>query len=153
MIHTQDPYLAQYVFEKQKDPTAPIVWKRFEKRMVDKVDTIVELAQGHRETVTNLKDWEILGKLLEFFATEWPEEFYDFKTQMADIRQSRNADGYSATREIKYVIALPPRFERMIKSIFPFQQFDKKFVNKMARKFPVFKVGGVNNSGNGRLMI
>jgi hypothetical protein len=152
-LTTVDPYMAHYVHEKEANPNASIVWKTYQKKMVDKVDRIVELAHGYRDTVNTLKDWEVVGELLKFFAEEWPHEFNSFKEQIPDIRSSRRADGYSSTREIKYVAALPPRFERMIKSIFPSQQFDKKFIYKLIRKFPVFKVGGVNNLSKGSIII
>lgn len=152
-IQTLDPYMAHYVFEKQKDPNAPIVWRRFQKKMVDQVDHIVELARGNRETVTTESDWVIVGELLKFFAENWKEEFEDFKAQIPDIRRSRNNNGMSASGEIKFVAVLPPRFERIIKSIFPFQQFDKKFISKLIMKFPVFRVGGVDNMSKGRSII
>jgi hypothetical protein len=152
-IQTLDPYLSAYIYEKSENPDAPIVWRQFEKRMVDKVDRIVELSKGHRESIVSNNDWEVMGELLKFFAEEWPEEFEPFKKQMSDIRSSRRADGYSQTREIRFVAALPPRFERIIKAVFPFQSFDKKFVNKLARKFPVFKVGGEGNMSKGTVII
>lgn len=145
--------MAHYVHEKRTNPDSRIVWKSYEKSLVDKVDHIVELAHGHRENVINLKDWEVVGELLKFFAEEWPQEFEDFKRSIPKIRESRRADGYSESREIKYVAALPPRFERMIKSIFPGQEFDKKFIYKLIKKFPVFKVGGINNMSKGGVIL
>lgn len=153
MIQTVDPYLSHYVYEKDSNPNAPIVWRQFKKKHVDIIDHIVEISRGEREDVKTIKDWEVVGELLKFFAEEWPHEFNPFKQQMAEIRNSRRAGGYSETREIRYVAALPPRFERMIKAIFPNQQFDKKFVNKLANKFSVFRVAGVNNMSQGRVII
>lgn len=152
-VATIDPYLAHYVYEKDTNPNAPIVWRQYRKSLVDKVDHIVELARGNRETIATLKDWEIVGEILKFFAEEWPDEFNSFKASIPDIRSSRRADGYSESREVKYIAALPPRFERMIKSIFPSQQFDKKFIYKLIRKFPVFRVAGVSNMSKGGIII
>lgn len=152
-IQTLDPYLGVYVYEKNTNPKAPLVWKRFKKKHVDSVDRLVELTRGNRETVTSLKDWEIVGEILKFFAEEWPDEFVSFKSSIPEIRSSRRSDGYSESREIRYLAALPPRFERMIKWAFPLQQFDKKFTNKLIKKFPVFKVAGVNNMSKGKSII
>lgn len=142
MIHTQDPYLAHYVFEKSKDPDAPIVWRRFEKRLVDQVDHLVELSRGNRDSIKTEDDWKVLGEILKFFANEWPHEFEQFKSTIPDIRATRRDGGMSSTKEIKYVAALPPRFEKLIKAVFPFQSFDKKFIYRLIRRFPVFRVGG-----------
>lgn len=152
-ITTLDPYMAHYVYEKQKDPKAPIVWRRFKKKMVDRVDHIVELAAGNREAVVTQKDWEILGEILKFYAEEWPDDFNSFRESVKEIRRTRRADGYSKSREIKHVASLPPRFERMIKSIFPMQQYDKKFITKLVRKFPVFRVGGEGNMSTGTVIL
>jgi hypothetical protein len=46
---------------------------------------------------------------------------------------------------MKYVGALPNRLERLIKVIFPYQHWNKEFVNKLVKRFKIFKVGGENN--------
>jgi hypothetical protein len=153
MVDTLDPYLAHYVYVKQNDPKAPIVWRQFRQKDVKRVDRIVEMAQGNRDAVTSQKDWEILGELLKFFSEEWPDEFNSFKASIPDIRSSRREGGYGEKHQVMYLAALPPRFERMIKSIFPSQQFDKKFIYRLIRKFPIFRIAGVNNMSKGRAII
>ena len=140
-----DPYVQHYIFEKETNPDAKLVWKRFERQVVDAVDRIVELAHGQRDAVITMNDWSVVEELVKFWAGQWPNEYQDFKTTIPDIRGTRNAGGYSKSKEIKYVGANPPRLEKMIKAIFPSQSWDKKFVNKLVKRFPLFKVGGEQN--------
>lgn len=148
-----DPYLDHYAYELATDPKAKIVFKQYEKKLVDRTDHIIQMAQGERDEVKSAKDWEIIGELVKFFADEFSDEWDEFVKSLPDIRSSRNEGGYSSTREIKYLGALPQRLIKMIKVIFPFQQFDKKFMYKLIRKFPVFQVGGVGNLSKGRSII
>lgn len=140
-----DPYLSAYVYEKQTNPSAPIVWRQFEKSAVEDVDHLVELAQGSRQTVTTDKDWQVVEEILKFYYRRWPYEYNEFVNSVKEIRETRKKSGYSSSKEILYVGALPPRFERIVKTIFPLQQFNKKFIWKMVRKFKIFKVGGEGN--------
>lgn len=149
-IQTPDPLLSAYVYEKMTDPNANIVWKQYEKRLVDRTNRIIELAHGERDVVKSQSDWDVVGELLNFWYEEYPNEYQEFRGSITEIRRSRNADGYSSSREIKFVGALPPRFMKMIKVIFPFQQFDKSFVNKLVKRIPMLKVGGVDNLSKGR---
>jgi hypothetical protein len=152
-LETVDPYLDHYIYEKTADPTANIVWKQFQKHLVDRTNRIVELARGNRDVIKSSSDWTVLEELVKFWGEEFPQEYQEFKASIPDIRSSRNAGGYSKTKEIKYLGALPPRLIKMIRVIFPFQQFDKAFMYKLIRKFPLFKVGGVNNLSKGSVII
>jgi hypothetical protein len=152
-IQTQDPLLSAYVYEKMTDPNANIVWKQYEKRLVDRTNRIIELAHGERDVVKSQSDWDVVNELIKFWYEEYPQEYDEFKSSIVATRRSRNDGGYSSSRETKYVGALPPRFMKMIKVIFPFQQFDKSFVNKLIKRFPMFKVGGVDNMSKGRSII
>ena len=117
------------------------------------VDKLLELSHGNRDVVKTEKDWEVVFALLRFFHDRWPDEFNDFKSQIPDIRGSRRAGGKSAEGNLMYVGALPPRFIRLIRTIFPLQQFDKKFIWKIVKKIPLFKVAGVNNLSKGTIII
>lgn len=152
-LTTLDPYLPHYVYEKQRNPKADLVWKKFQKKHVDAVDRIVELARGNRDKVKGQKDWDIVEEIVNLFANTWKEEFDQFKATIPDIRSTRRAGGYSASREIKYIGAMPGRLIKLIKAIFPDQQFDKSFMDKFIKKFPLFMVGGSSNLGKGRIII
>ncbi len=148
-----DPHLATYIYEKVTHPEHKLYWKAYKKRQVDMANRIVELAHGERDVVKSQGDWEIVGELLKFFIQEWPKEFEEFRRIIPDIRGSRREGGYSDSREIKYVGALPVRFMKMIKVIFPFQQFDKQFVNRLVKRIPLLKVGGEGNMSKGGIII
>lgn len=138
-----DPYIGLYKAEKLMNPQTKIMLRQFERSLVEEVDSIVELAHGERDAVTTESDWKVFEELMKFWAKRWPEEYYEFKEVVKDIRETRNDGGYSASKEIRYVGALPSqRFMKMVKAIFPMQQWDKKFTSKFVKRFPLFKVGG-----------
>ncbi len=140
-----DKYLEFYKAHKIMNPEQKLYWAAFKKSDVEFVDKITELAKKANPIITNTRDWDILREIFDYFTRRWPSEWQEFKGVIDDIRHTRRAGGYSATKGIKYVAALPPRFERIIKKIFPNQQFNREFVNTLARKMSIFKVGGEKN--------
>lgn len=148
MIHKLDQYIDLYRVEKMMNPTAVIVAKQFQKRIVSAVDRIVELSHGERDFIKSDSDWKVVGEIIKFFANEWPNEWIEFKNAMGDIKQIKG-EGMSRSRGIMHVGSIPPRLMKMIKIIFPAQQWDKKFTSKFVRRFPLFKVGEINY-GNSR---
>lgn len=141
MIYKPDQYIDLYALEKANNPDARIVLKSYQRRIVDAVDRIVELAHGQRDEVKSESDWVIVEELLKFFAKQWPNEWSEFKSAIPDIR-SLKGEGYSQSREILHVGSVPPRFMKLMKAIFPKQQWNKNFTSKFVKRFPLFKVGG-----------
>jgi len=137
-----DPFLAVYKYEKMEHPEKKLWWLAVKEKDVDDVDKLVELSHGNRETVERPQDWVILEELLKFFINRWPEEFTEFKKTVPQIRASRRKGGYTQNKEMMYLASLPPRFERLIKAVFPRQQFDKDFIYKLIRRYKVFSIGG-----------
>lgn len=135
-----DPYLSHYIYEKETNPNSQIVLRQYERRIVERIDAIVELAHGERDIISTASDWKVFEELLKFFASEWPDEFNEFQSTMKDIREIKG-EGYSRSREIKHVGSFPPKLMRITKAIFPSQQWDKKFTSKLVRRFPLFRVG------------
>lgn len=144
-ITRTDPYMSLYAFEKTQNPEQKFMMRAFRERDVQDVDKLVELSRGNRETVKTDKDWQILNELIVFYITRWPNEWTEFRSTMPDIRQTRGKGGYSSTKEILYLAALPFRLERLIKTIFPYQQYNKKFMYEFCRRFKAFQVAGVQN--------
>ena len=143
IIHKPDNHLATYILEKQMYPEAKILLRAYKRDVVESVDSIIELAHGQRDYVKSDSDWKVVEALLKFWSNKWPFEYREFKQSISDIRETRNDGGYSESKEIKYIGALPSqRFMKMIKAIFPAQQWDKNFTQKFVNKFPLFKVGG-----------
>lgn len=139
-----DPYESAYQAQKLMDPSFTFELKPFKKRDVNAVDSLIKEI-GPRETVTSESDWQALEKVVKFYIERWPNDFKEFADSIPSIRQSRNAGGYSDSKEIRYVAALPYKLERLIKNFFPLQQYDKDFVYKLASRIKLLKIGGEQN--------
>lgn len=140
-----DPYMEFYAAHKVMNPEDRLMLRAFRVQDVEDVDKLVQLSRGKRETVKTESDWHVLSELIVFYIQRWPQEWMEFRNTMPDIRKSRNARGYSKSKEIKYVASIPLRLERLIKAIFPMNQFNKKFSYEFIRRFKVFQVGGEQN--------
>lgn len=135
-----DQYLDHYIYEKATNPDAQLVVKSFQREVVDAVDRIVELAHGERDVVKSDNDWRIVEEIIKFYSQRWPNEWYTFRSSIGDIKQIKG-EGMSRTREIKHVGSIPPRLMKLMKVIFPQQQWNKDFTSKFVKRFPLFKVG------------
>lgn len=144
-IDKVDNYMPLYAYEKATNPDKVMIMRAFRQKDVEDVDRLVELSKGNRETVKTDEDWNVLANIIVFYIQRWPNEWMEFRNSMPDIRQTRKSGGYSGSKEIKYLAALPFRLERLIKVIFPHNQFNKSFSNKFIKKFKVFQVGGIQN--------
>jgi hypothetical protein len=140
-----DKYQTLYDFEQANNPDAMIGHAIFRKADVEAVDRLLELSRGNRETVKTDDDWNVLANIIVFYIQRWPEEWAEFRSSMPEIRGTRNAGGYSKTKEMVYLASLPFRLERLIKTIFPNQQYDKKFMYKFIKRFRIFQVAGEGN--------
>jgi hypothetical protein len=121
--------------------------RAFRQKDVADVDYLVRISRGVREIVETSKDWGIVAKLFEFWTRRWPNEWVEYLKTIKDIRATRaNKQGLSKSRGIKYVGALPVRFQRLIQAVFPLQQFDKEFVNKLTNNIQIVKVGEKNDT-------
>lgn len=141
---TIDPYVKLYEFEKATKPHLAMVWRQYQQRDVNFVDKLVHLSRG-RQTVSTESDWKALEEVIKYYSQRWPEEWREFERTVEDIRLSRSSGGYSQSKEIKYTASIPARLERMIKIAFPHQQFDKKFIAGLVKRYKIFKVGGEKN--------
>lgn len=141
-MDTIDPYMAMAQYEKMENPQKRIMLRAFRRRDVMDVDRLIEISKGDRDTVRTDSDWRVIEELCKFFASRWPDEAKEFRDAIPDIRSTRASGGYNKNKEIRYVGAIPPRLMRLIKIIFPYQQYDKIFVNKLVKKIPILEVGG-----------
>lgn len=145
IMYIVSPTHAVYKFEKLKDPSFQYEVRGIARTDFEFVEMLEQLTRG-ASTIDNSRHWEIVKEIFEFLYSRFPEEFVEFKDQMQAIRQTRlNAKGYSKSKEIQYVGALPFRFERMIKKCFPDQQFNKEFIWKLVRKLPILAVSQSDN--------
>lgn len=135
-----DPYEDLYKFEKMQDPQAAIVLKQFERSIVEEVDHIVEIAHGQHDQVKSEKDWVVVEELVGFWARIWPQEYREFKSAIPVIREAKGK-GYSKSKEILHLGSIPPTLMKLIKAIFPLQEWNKEFCNSFVKRLPLFKVG------------
>ena len=134
-----------YAAHKTINPQDKITLRPFLKRDVESVDKLVKLSRGSRDYVQTESDWQVICSLIEFFIQRWPNEWMEFRNTMPDIRETRRSGGYSQSKEILYLLALPFRLERLIKIIFPNNKFNKKFSYEFIRRFKAFRVAGEGN--------
>lgn len=140
-----DPYMEFYAAHKAVHPEDRIMLRAFRQKDVDDVDRLMEISKGHREEVKTDSDWNVLANVVVFYIQRWPNEWEEFRKTIPDIRRTRKNGGYSTSREIKYLGAIPLRLERLIKAIFPRNQFNKRFSNQFIKRFGIFQVGGIQN--------
>lgn len=136
---TQDP------FEPLYEP-GTVKYRPYPKHVVEGVDYLVRISRG-RTDVKTANDWALVAKIFEFWTRIFPHEWQEFASSIKDIKATRlRKDGKSRLGEIKYVAALPYRFERLIKTCFPKQQFDKEFVYKLVKNVKIVQVGERNDA-------
>lgn len=114
----------------------------FRQEDVEAADLILKKSGYNRTAVESESDWQVIDMIVSFFSLRWPEEAQEFQQTLRDVKASRKPKGDSDSKEMRYLTALPIRLTKLIKAVFPFQQFDKKFMYKFLKKYPVLKVGG-----------
>lgn len=138
-IYIPDPYE-----ENMRIQGIPYEMKPMLKKDVQAADYLLKIS-GIREDVVTSDDWMIVAKLFEFYTRKWPEDWADFVEQIKDIRASRaRRDGYSRERGMegtRYLASIPVRLMRLIKIIFPKQQWDRDFTQRFIDNIKVTRVG------------
>lgn len=116
------------------------------KNDLEAIDYLVKIGSG-RQTVKTERDWMVMAKIFEFWTRRWPQEWQEFGEEVRLIKETRlNKQGMSASRDTKYVGAIPVRLMKLIQTIFPFQSFNKKFVYELVKHINIVKVGEKNDS-------
>lgn len=109
---------------------------------VDSVDAVLQLTKGYPGPIAKESHWKALEALIDFYFRKWPQEANDFFKQMVEIKRTRlNSKGESASKEIKFLAALPPTLHRLLRAAFPLQEMNKDFMYKLTRRFKKFRVG------------
>ena len=147
-----DQFQSLYDFQESIDPSFNYHLVQMKKADVKAVDYLLEQV-GFRNAVTTHEDWQALEKVLSFYWKQWPEDAKQFKDAIPGIRSSKGAGGYSQSRETRHVGSIPDRLMRLIKIVFPDQQWDKEFSNKFVRRYKIFDVGGQTNLSSGKVIL
>lgn len=145
MLQVDDPYLGLYAYEKKHNPSKRIVLRAYKKSLVLGIDWLEREIGGGRQKVETVDDWVAISKILEFWTRGWPGEWEEYVKDMQKIRSTRaRKDGYSKQKGragVRYLAAIPPRLMKLIKVFFPFQQWDRAFVDKFTNNIKISKVG------------
>lgn len=144
-LTTHDPYKALYDMEKVGDPGFDYEMLPIKRSDLDAVDYLMKVAGGSRSTVETLSDWNVVAKIFEFWTRRWPRDWHNFASNIQDIRATRaRKDGYSKEKRkegVRYLAAVDMRLMKLIKIIFPEQQWDRKFTDKFIRNIKISRVG------------
>lgn len=136
-IFTVDPY--EFVYEPKT-----VRYKRYPKHVVEGVDYLVRLSRGRTDVVTS-DDWVLVAKIVEFWSRMYPQEWSDYIASMNMIKGTRaRKDGYSREKGregVRYLAAVPERLMRLIKVVFPQQQWNREFTEKFTGNIKVSRVG------------
>lgn len=111
---------------------------------VDAADYLLRIS-GTRSKVETSDDWMIIAKLFEFYTRKWPYEWANFVKSIKDIRSTRaRKDGFSkehGTEGTRYIASVPLYLMKLIKIIFPEQQWDREFTQKFVDNIKITRVG------------
>ena len=121
-----------------------IEFRTFSLAQVNKVDKIIELAKDRPTFIDGEKDWEIIWELFILFVEEYPEHYDELQRHISEYRKNlKNSAGtFKGDNGDLWQVQLeiPMTLHNMIKAIYPYQKFDKKFNRELAKRLPVLKV-------------
>lgn len=120
--------------------------KVFKKQDVEAADYLVKIARKRKhDYVGTFEDWGVLAKVFEFYTRRWPADWAEFSKTIVDIRGTRaRKDGFSREKGregTRYLAAVPLRLMKIIKIVFPEQQWDREFTNKFIENIKIARVG------------
>lgn len=106
------------------------------------VDTLVEVAKknGSKDYVQTSQDWETIQYIYKGWTILYPKTSNDFLKAMKEWRL-RNGRGFSkeGNAMIQHRLEVPSPLFAMVKTIFPKQTWDRKFVAKFISELPAFR--------------
>lgn len=119
----------------------------FPKHMVEAVDSLVLLAREHgsnAKTIESEADWKVVEGIFKVWVAYCPKEYKAFSQSQKDVRRG-SFNRFASSEErggamIKHQLNLPMHFDAMLRAIYPKQKWDKKFIAKIARRFPILQV-------------
>ena len=125
------------------DDDIDIKFVPYEGYLVEAVDSIVNLAKrnGCGKTIIREKDWEVLEQIIKMWQIIYPQESDFFYKSMKKWWEHTKRLGVSKEKGgamIQHKLEVPQKLYQMIEAIFPNQKWDKKFVNKFAKRFKIF---------------
>jgi len=113
----------------------------YESQLVSAVDALVKVAKPCGKTVTKEYDWKVIEKIIKMWQVLYPEESEYFNKSMQTWRSHTKKSGIAKGKGgamIQHKLEMPQKLHGLIMAIFPDQKWDKKFVNKFAKRFKLF---------------
>lgn len=115
--------------------------------VVDLTDSLVQVAHDNISPngfIETDKDWNVVEAIFKVWAARYPDDYRQFGESQKQVRaNSFNDLGITKGKggaEMQHQLNLPQKFDEMFRSLYPNQKFTKKFIQQLARKFPVFTV-------------
>lgn len=117
----------------------------YEKPIVEFVDALLMFARknGSEVSITKDKDWDTMAFMYRGWSTLYPKSAKEFEDEMKSLRAHQkvsHAIAKEGSAVIQHKLKIPRPLYDMILTIWPFQTFNDKFVNKFAELFPMLKV-------------
>jgi len=118
----------------------------FERPLVDFVDKLIEVAKKNDSSgrIRWKQDWETVAFIYLGFKSLYPISCRDFEKKMHEWQGSIQRHGILKEGEamIQHQLEVPRPFYMMFNTIFPDQQWDKKFVQDLSKHLPQFRASG-----------
>jgi hypothetical protein len=126
-------------------PSEGITNVPYPRSVVEWVDKMIDFKKKHgcNDAVNTEHDWELIEFLYKGWEVIYPEEARLFFDSMSYIRAHTVNHGVSKDKgeaTIQHQLEIPENFYKMFRVMFPYQNWDKKFVTKFINRFKQFKV-------------
>jgi len=113
----------------------------YERSLVQIVDFLVKKAKPCGKKVVKEYDWTVVKLVIETWQAFYPKESTYFYKSMKKWWENSKRLGVSKEKGgamIQHKLEIPQKLYELILAIFPEQKWDKKFVNKFAKRFKLF---------------
>lgn len=117
---------------------------KWHERVADAVMKIGHGRGGAFAQVEREEDWTVIEQLTDLFAHLYPQEWEDFLESTAILRKYRTSkhgllgDSKDNNALIRQVAQWPMTWELLIRTVYPNQKFDKKFIDRFVKRLPAF---------------
>ena len=113
----------------------------YEGFLVQTIDALVKLAKPCGKIIKTEYDWTVLEQTIRVWQTLYPQESEMFYKSMKKWWANTKRLGVSKEKGgamVQHKLEVPQKLYQMIEAIFPNQKWDKKFVEKFAKRFRIF---------------
>lgn len=131
--------------DKKFDPNEGITRVPYPKAVVEWIDKMLEFKKIHncQNIVEGDSEWDLIDYLYKGWQIVYPDESSNFEQSMDFIRRHTVNKGIAKDKGeamIQHQLEVPENFYKMFRVLFPYQNWDKKFVTKFINHFPQFDV-------------